>query len=211
MCLAKSYIEQIMEIYNNINLDINRLCKEEKMANLFDQDMLHAIENTNFNACDGYKLAKQLRKNRLFRRQVKNELDTLLRLKANIIDSNYDMLNDQHQKIILRDNYLKSLVENKIYNPKIIGVENPEIRVRRPISRQFKPKAIPTPVLSIPIQPKQEQQIILGDAIHKKTNTKLKVISKIDDGHYVVKTEKGAYQVLCSKYIINLKLDQSAK
>ena len=61
MCLAKTYTQQLLSIYENIELDINRLCKEEKMANLFDQDMLHTIENTNFNACDGYKLAKQLR------------------------------------------------------------------------------------------------------------------------------------------------------
>ena len=209
MCLAKSYTEKLLEIYNNIDTDINRLCKEEKMANLFDQDMLHAIENTNFNACDGYKLAKQLRENRLFRRQVKNELDTLLRLKANIVDQNIDNLNDQHQKIILRDNYLKGLVESKVYIPKVIGVENPEIKIRRPINRQFKPKSIPIPVLSTPIQIKQEQQI-LGDAIHKKTQMKLKVISKIDDGHYLVKI-KNAYQVVCSKYIVNIPSSQVAK
>jgi len=211
MCKAKSYTTQLLEIYNNIDADINSLCKEEKMANLFDQDMLHMIENTNFNACDGYKLAKQLRENRIHRRKIKNELDTLLRLKVNIIDPTFDILNDQHQKIILRDNYLKSLVENKTYNPKIIGVENPEIRVNKPIIREPKPEFVPIPVPSTPPKPKQQElPIILGDAIHKKNKMKLQVISKLDDGHYLCKAKNG-YQVLCSKHIINIDLSQSAK
>ena len=85
------------------------------------------------------------------------------------------------------------------------------------VSREFidpvafnseKRKVTQKPFQPIPIP--QELPITLGDAIHKKTNAKLKVISKIDDGHYLVKSKNG-YQVLCSKHIICVDLLQSAK
>jgi len=212
MCLAKSYTQQLLSIYENIELDINRLCREEKMANMFDQDMLNTIENTNFNACAGYKLAKQLRENRLFRRQVKNELDTLLRLKTNIVDTTYNMLNDQHQKIILRNNYLKGLVENKIYTPKVMGVENPEIKVKS-IIRDPKSDFIPILVPSIQIQTESSEiePNPIQLAIHKKTKCELQIINKIDDDHYLVKDKVGQYHVLLKKNISNLECLQTAK
>jgi len=230
MCKAKSYAEQLLNIYKDIDADINSLCKEEKMANLFDLDMLHVLENTNFNACDGYKLAKQIRDNRLFRRHVKNELDTLLRLKANIIDTNHDLLNRIHQEIILRDNYLNRLVENKTYTPKVIGVKNPEIKFNKPDLSKFAKSTITTPI-SVPSTPEpmplQQDSIpkstvslsevpqmnfdTVGNAIHKKTKEEMQVINKVDEGHYLVKRKGGLIQVLCKKYVINLECSQVAK
>ena len=71
-----------------------------------------------------------------------------------------------------------------------------------------KRKVISKPVQAKPIP--QGLSITLGDAIHKKTNVKMKVISKIDDGHYLVKVKNG-YQVICSKHIVSLEFQQSAK
>ena len=143
-------------------------------------------------------------------RQVKNELDTLLRLKANIVDSNSDILNDQHQKIILRDNYLKSLVENKTYTPKIIGIENPEIKV----NNSKKSKFIPIPVPSNPIPQQQDiqtQTFTLGNAVHKKTNEPLKVLSKLDDNHYFIMRKDGHKEIINTKNMINFNCSQVAK
>jgi len=214
MCLATNYTSQLLEIYHKINSDVKRLTEEVRTANLFNIDMLHEIMNTNFNACEGYKLAKQIKDNQLFRQQAKCELTTLVQLKKHI-STNIHSLNQVHSEIINNDTRYKYNIENKVYNPKVMGtktVSEPEV-----VSKEFidpvafnseKRKTISKPVQTKPKT--QELSIALGDAIHKKTNAKMKVISKIDDGHYLVKVKTG-YQVLCSKYIVSLELQQSAK
>ena len=178
--------------------------------------MLHKIMNTNFNACEGYKLAKQIKDNQLFRQQSKCELTTLIQLRK-FINANINSLNQIHLEIIDNDTRYKYNIENKVYNPKVKGVKSPEPKV---IDRELidhvalnseRRKFVPIPIPSVPTKSKQKElPIILGDAIHKKTNAKLKVISKIDDGHYLVKSKNG-YQVLCSKHIVSLEGLQSAK
>jgi len=210
MCKAKSYTEQIIEIYNNINSDVKRLRSEVRTASLFNLDMLHTIMNTKFNACEGYKLAKQIQDNQLFRQNSKYELATLLQLKKHI-DSNKELLNLVHQEIINKDASYKYNIENKIYYPRV-----KENDISKPVDEiESKPQFIPIPIPSFPSTPKpipktQGLPIMLGDAIHKKTNAKMKVISKIDDGHYLVKVKNG-YQVICSKHIVSLEFQQSAK
>lgn len=60
---AEEHWKELGEDLNNIN---NRLC-----------DLEHKIENDNFNACEGYKLAKQLKEIRQERRKIKNEIAQL--------------------------------------------------------------------------------------------------------------------------------------
>jgi len=214
MCKATSYTQQLLEIYSNINSDVKRLSEEVRTANLFNIDMLHEIMNTKFNACEGYKLAKQIQDNQLFRQQSKCELTTLIQLKK-FINANINSLNQIHLEIIDNDTKYKYNIENKVYNPKAMStktISEPEVIDKEHIDpvafNSEKRKAISKPV---PHKPKpQNLTITLGDAIHKKTNAKLKVISKIDDGHYLVKSKNG-YQVLCSKHIICVDLSQSAK
>lgn len=45
------------------------------------QDIVHIIELTNFNASEGYKWAKELQRLRRIRRGLKNELETLEKIK----------------------------------------------------------------------------------------------------------------------------------
>jgi len=193
---------------------LSGLTEEVRTANLFNIDMLHEIMNTNFNACEGYKLAKQIKDNQLFRQQAKCELITLIQLKKHI-STNIHSLNQVHSEIINEDARYKYNIENKVYNPKVMDTK--PVFQSELIGREYidpvavnseKRKAISKPVQPIPIS--QGLSITLGDAIHKKTNAKLKVISKIDDGHYLVKVKNG-YQVLCSKYIVSLEFQQSAR
>jgi len=193
MCIAKVYTEQLLDIYNKINLDIEILSKQEKKTTLYDLDMLHIIENTNFNACEGYKLAKKIQINRHKRRQIKNELDTLIQLKNNFIDQNIGILSQTYNGIINRDNYLNQLVDTKAYTPKIIKYKN-----LKPYKEQINIH-------------QEETYIILGNAIHKKTKENLQVLSKIDDKHYFVKRKDGRKEVLCKKNILNFEYLQSAK
>jgi len=217
MCKATSYTHQLLEIYSNINSDVKRLTEEVRTANLFNIDMLHEIMNTNFNACEGYKLAKQIKDNQLFRQQAKCELTTLIQLKR-FINTKLSLLNQVHQEIINEDSRYKYNIENKIYKPKAMNVENfskPKVIDRELIDpvavNSERSKFVPIPIPSIsPKQKQQELPITLGDAIHKKTNVKMKIISKIDDSHYLVKV-KNAYQVICSKHIVSLEGLQSAK
>ncbi len=215
MCKAKVYIEQLKEVYQTIDSDIKRLKNEEKMANLFDLDMLHEIENTNFNACQGYKLAKQIRENRLFRREIKNELDTLLRLKDNFLDANIELLDKTYQEIINRNNYLNELVEKKVYNPRVVMYRK-RVKPKSTVAQSnpnFKsnPNFIPIPIPSTPPQIDFNITPITQTTIHKDTKEKLQVISKIDENHYVVKRKTGAFQVMLKKNILNLESLQLAQ
>jgi len=99
MCTAQDFSEQLLSIYNNINQEVRRLCSEVQTADYYDMDMLHIIENTKFNACDGYKLAKLIQENRLFRRQIKIELETMKQLKNNFVDKNMELLSKTQQEI----------------------------------------------------------------------------------------------------------------
>ena len=200
MCLATKYSEQLLEIYNSINSEVRRLCAEVNTADLYDMDMLHIIEKGGFNACEGYKLAKMIHENRVFRRKAKNELEPLKRLKNNFIDKNMELLNKTHQEVIRRDVILTDLTERKIYNPRVLGKEitEPVVEVKSSVVEN-------TPVLV----PKAD--LTLLTPTHKKTNAKLQVISKIDDDHYVVKKKGCGMQVMLKKNILNLEYFQSAK
>lgn len=212
MCLAKIYAEQLLEIYDKINEDIKRLKKEVRRGTLFSIDMFHTIENTNFNACEGYKFAKQIKDNQISRRKAKYELTTLIQLKNNFIDQNIELLITTHKEIIDKNDLLQDLIKNKTYKSRVEKMELREnVVVTEPILIEDKPKFIPIPIPSTPPEPiQQELPIGLGDAIHKKTNAKLKVISQVDDKHHLVKMKHG-YQVICSKYIVNLQPLQVAK
>jgi len=185
MCKAKNYSEQLLEIFNNIKQDYNDLNNELSQADLKQQDILHKIENTNFNACDGYKLAKMIHDVRIKRREIKNELETLQLLKNNFIDKNLGLLNSTHQTVVKKDNILTNLTENKIYTPRAIN-----------INKSF--QSIPVSSLSQPI--KEEYRLI-----HKSTGREIEIVSKIDNNLYLVKykTKAGGRQILNKKNIIN--------
>lgn len=73
-------------------------------------DILHYIEFYSFNACEGYKLTKELKELRLKRRDIKNQLQAI-----NIISSHTcNMLTDGKTNKALCD------IENKQYTPRIL-------------------------------------------------------------------------------------------
>ena len=122
MCKAINYTEQLLSIYDDINSDVKRLSEEVRTANLFNLDMLHKIMNTNFNACEGYKLAKQIKENQLSRQQSKYELRTLLQLRKHV-NANIKLLNQVHREIVDTDTNYKYNIENKVYYPRVIDKE----------------------------------------------------------------------------------------
>jgi len=201
MCQATKYSEQLLEIYNNINSEVRRLCAEVNTADLYDLDMLHIIEKGGFNACEGYKFAKMIYDSRIKRRKAKNELETLKQLKNNFIDKNMELLNKTHQEVVRRDIILKDLTERKVYNNRVIGRDTTEVVTE--VKSNVVVNNIPASV------PKVDPMSLTP--IHKKTNAKLQVISKIDEDHYVVKKKGCGMQVMLKKNILNLEYFQSAK
>ena len=186
MCKAKNYSEQLLNIYSNIKQDFETLTNELSQSDLYEQDVLHMIENRKFNASDGYKFAKMIYDNRIKRREIKNELEPLQQLKTSFIDKNIQALNTSHQAVIKKDNILTNLTENKIYHPRVIG----------------KAEKVTTPI-PLPVQ----KQTPLDDyrLIHKSTGVELEIIQKVGDNLYLVKykTKKGGQQILNKKNILN--------
>jgi len=84
VCKAKEYIGQISTIYDNMQKEYKNLSTENSKTDLMMQDILHKIEFENFNACEGYKLAKQIKDVRAERRQYKNELEAMQSLMDSI-------------------------------------------------------------------------------------------------------------------------------
>lgn len=210
MCLAKDYSEKLLEIYNSINTEVRRLCAEVNTADLYDMDMLHIIENTNFNACDGFKLAKSIKENRTFRRQIKNELETMKQLKNNFIDKNMELLNITSEEIDMRNNILNSRVDHKIYVPRVIKVNPQEPKT---IGKEFTdPVAMNSQrrkALTLPIP--QIKTVYPIAAIHKKSKEEIEVLSKFNDNYYIVKRKSGNMEVMLKKNILNLECLLSAK
>jgi len=127
MCKAKEYSEKLLDIYNSINSDFSHYSEELSQADLYEQDILHIIENGGFNASEGYKLAKMIYDNRQKRRLIKNELEPLQQLKNNFIDQNMKSLDNAHQNVIRKDTILTKLTENKIYHPRVL--DSTELKV----------------------------------------------------------------------------------
>jgi len=205
MCQATKYSEQLLEIYNNINSEVRRLCAEVNTADLYDLDMLHIIEKGGFNACEGYKLAKMIHENRVERRKAKNELETLKQLKNNFVDKNMELLNKTHQDVVRRDIILKDLTERKVYNLRVIGrevEEQSQIHTQLTPIETVKPKVVNTTI---------KTQTISSNPKCKNSGEEIQIMNQIDSKHYVVKRKNGGMQIMNSKNILNLEYYQSAK
>lgn len=64
-------------IYVNLPKRYDEAKREIKQCELEIEDLEHVLEFSNFNASDGYKLAKELKEVRQKRRTLKNELELL--------------------------------------------------------------------------------------------------------------------------------------
>jgi hypothetical protein len=196
MCKAKHYTQQLLDIYNNINVEFQNLYNELTEANLRELDLLHIIENTNFNASEGYMYAKMIRDNRIKRRQVKNELNPLSELKRNFISKNMKELKEAHQEVIRRNDILKDLTENKIYNPRVIGKAE---------SKSFDPIPVPSIEKEEKIVTPNNSNKHLSKVIrYKNTNEEIQIINKVDEKRYLVKRKDGRFELMRKTLILNL-------
>jgi hypothetical protein len=72
---AIDYLKQISVIINTADSEYKAFSKQLSLIDLETQDILHIIENENFNAVQGFQLAKQLKEVRVRRRAIKQNLE----------------------------------------------------------------------------------------------------------------------------------------
>jgi len=134
MCRAKRYTEQLLKIYDEINNDVEYFKHQIDELQLLEQDLLHIIENGNFNVVEGYKLSKKIKNARIERRDYKIELETMINLKKTFCDRNIEYLKNKYDDIKRQDALLLSLKENKIYKPRVL--ESTELKLVVPMNRK---------------------------------------------------------------------------
>lgn len=68
---------QIIEAFEFVKTVWEKAKEEQELCDHEYNDLTHGLELIKFNACEGYKLAKQLQNNRIRRRKAKNTLEQL--------------------------------------------------------------------------------------------------------------------------------------
>ena len=121
MCKALKYAENLINIFQEIENDIINLNQQYKETDLKQQDLLHMIEGDNFNASEGYCLAKTIKDTRINRRNYKNEIKTLIMLKT-VVDKHINDFKCITGNIKREDVQLHKCSENKMYTSRV----NPE-------------------------------------------------------------------------------------
>jgi DNA-binding transcriptional regulator GbsR (MarR family) len=84
MCLASKYLKEIDSVILNLNTDINRLNQKRSEYDRLVSQHYHKIEHSNFNACEGFYLAKDLQETLRKRRLIKEECERLIMLRNSI-------------------------------------------------------------------------------------------------------------------------------
>lgn len=123
MCKAQILSKTILNAYQESQNYIDGLYQRLSELDKTQQDLLHFIENDNFNACEGYFYAKQIQEVRQERRQIKYEIETMKILVDTIQPrTNIKKIEIATNKILIKDKKLHKLVENKTYNPRVLRV-----------------------------------------------------------------------------------------
>jgi hypothetical protein len=70
-------LDSALKTITNVPVRYRFLNDELALTNARQTDLLHEIENSNFNAYEGYKKAKELQEIRMYRRELKNEIEII--------------------------------------------------------------------------------------------------------------------------------------
>lgn len=115
MCKAKELSQRLLNTYDEIDREYNRLNSLSSNIELKQQDVLHHIENSIFSASSGYMLAKQLKDIRNERRKIKDELDAMKSLKTRIQQHKDTFI--QANKAIIR---IEETSKHKTYTNRVL-------------------------------------------------------------------------------------------
>lgn len=115
MCQTCKYAVELKQLFNEISDEYNRLYLEIGKCDLKQQDLLHEIENCNFNASQGYRLAKELKEIREKRREVKNDFTIIEMIKKDFVNRYNQQLSKVLDSVMQKNNKLDQLTEDKVY------------------------------------------------------------------------------------------------
>ena len=116
----KMFVEEIQDFFKSLSDEEENLNKELFRCNGIQDDLLHEIELADLNAIEIMKVAKDLKKNRLERRKIKNNLmliGTLKPFNKRFIEKG--ILADTTQLIKNIEMHEKTLEQRK-YTPRVL-------------------------------------------------------------------------------------------
>ena len=116
----KMFIEEMLDFFNSLSDEEEHLNKELFRCNGIQDDLPHEIELADLNAIEIMKVAKDLKKNRLERRKIKNNLmliGTLKLFNKRFVEKG--ILADATQLIKNIDMHEKAL-EERGYTPRVL-------------------------------------------------------------------------------------------
>lgn len=116
MCIAKEIVENLIKLIDQIEIENKILANQQAISNKEEQIVLHRLENFNFNACEGYHIAKQLQDIRVKRRKIKDETASL-----DSLNSNANFFKELKKQLQYKFKTLDNIEENrgKKYHSKI--------------------------------------------------------------------------------------------
>lgn len=118
----KMFVEEMHDFFNSLFDEEEKMNKELFRCNGIQDDLLHEIELADLNAIEIMKVAKELKKNRLERRKIKNNLMLIGTLKPfnkrfiekGILAETIQLLKniDMHEKTLEERGYSPRVLEN---------------------------------------------------------------------------------------------------
>ena len=118
----KVFIEEMYDFFNSLSDEEEKMNKELFKCNGIQDDLLHEIELADLNAIEIMRVAKELKKNRLERRKIKNDLLLIGTLKPfskkfiekGILAETIQLLKniDMHEKSLEERGYTPRVLEN---------------------------------------------------------------------------------------------------
>jgi hypothetical protein len=122
MCHAKILGEKLLELTNEIKQKLIDCNNQLSNIDVQISDVLHYIENENFNACQGFIYAKKLKELRLQRRRIKAEIEPLRMLNA-VTSKNVQPLKCTLGNVVKKNEDLQKCIDEKKYIPRAITKE----------------------------------------------------------------------------------------
>ena len=113
--MPEETLKYMLVFFENIDKRLNELSKEQSIADIKQDEILHYVENHKLSASQSCKLIKQLKKVREERRLVKDEIEVIRSLKDTFVDKYKNKFIEKDIMQALKN--LKAL-ESKQNNPK---------------------------------------------------------------------------------------------
>lgn len=96
---------QMSKLMKDVPQQIDRIKQEIELCEKEVDDLRHLIELTNFNASQGYKMSKDMQITLIKRRELKDELDSLVAVKA---------MMSKHRPMLAQSETLSSTIKQRV-------------------------------------------------------------------------------------------------